>query len=486
MARAKKKKEPAPAIVRELTPAEHNPCYISDRRNKQLGKSMTKFGDLSGIVFNVRSKRLVCGHQRIKHLSASAKIRRAPAKDEHGTVAIGSIVSGSRASWPYREVDWDEKTEKAACIAANAAGGDFEETKLKGLVLELDQVGFEMDLLNLKTLDQILNEGAEDRQGANADDLPGVKKKAIARRGDVWICGEHRIMCGDSTSRQDVQKLMGHAAAAMVFTDPPYGVSYEAKSGDFDVIQGDHKRNDELHALVTAALKQATHFTTEDAGFYIWHAWLTRRAFEDAMRDVGLIERQCLVWDKHSIALGHNDYHWAHEPCYYASKDGKKPAFYGDRAQPTLWRATLRQRAGLATTLGKGVLLTDGNGGSVFLIPKAPKGKKPRSVRMGKDQVLYIETQSNSRTVIEVKRDTDYVHPTQKPVELARRAITNSSRPGEAVLDLFGGSGTTLIGCEITGRQARLMEIDPIYVDATVKRWEEYTGRKATKETKKK
>ncbi len=483
MARAKKKT--SPAIVRELTPAEHNPRYISDRRSKQLGKSMTKFGDLSGIVYNVRSKRLVCGHQRIKHLSASAKIRRMPAKDEHGTVAIGSIVSGSRASWPYREVDWDEQTEKAACIAANAAGGDFKDTKLKGLVLELDQAGFEMDLLNLKTLDQILNEGAEDRKGTDADDLPGVKKKAIARRGDVWVCGEHRIMCGDSTNRKDVQKLMGHAAAAMVFTDPPYGVSYEAKSGDFEVITGDNKRNDELHALVTAALKQAAHFTTEDAGFYVWHASSTRKEFDDALRDAGLVERQYLIWDKHSITPGHSDYRWAHEPCYYASKDGKKPAFYGDRSQPTTWRATLRRRDGLATTLGKGVLLTDGNGGSVFLLPKAPKGKKPRSVRMSKDQTLYIETASNSRTVIEVKRDTDYVHPTQKPVELARRAITNSSRPGESVLDLFGGSGTTLIGCEITGRQARLMEIDPVYVDATVKRWEEYTGRKAKKETKK-
>jgi DNA modification methylase len=480
-----KKPASGPEIVRQLTPHEKNPRYISEKRSAQLGKSMSKFGDLSVIVFNRRSGRVVCGHQRIKHLAANAKINKAAAQDEHGTVALGTIVSGARASWAYREVDWDEATEKAAMIAANAAGGDFEENGLKGLVLELDQAGFEMDLLNLRSLDDILKEAAEAKEQGAEDEEPAPAGKPRAKRGDVWVLGEHRVMCGDSTSRADMQKLMGHDAAHLVFTDPPYGVSYQDKAGNFEVIEGDHKRDDELHALVTGALKQAAHFSRAEAAFYIWHASSTRREFEDALRDAGLVERQYLIWVKNSIVLGHSDYRWAHEPCFYASKDGKKPLWHGDRAQPTVWRATLKKRDGMATTLGQAILLTDGKGGQVALTPRLPKGKKTRTTRLGDGQTIRIETASNSADILEVGRDQDhYVHPTQKPVELGRIAIMNSTKPGEIVLDCFGGSGMTMIAAEICGRKARVMELDAKYVDAEVKRWEELTGRTAVKETR--
>jgi hypothetical protein len=141
-----------------------------------------------------------------------------------------------------------------------------------------------------------------------------------------------------------------------------------------------------------------------------------------------------------------------------------------------------RKRDGSATTLGQALVLTDGTGGQVCLVPKLPKGKKARSARLKIGETVRIETASNSSTVLEVGRDQDYVHPTQKPVELARMSIMNSSRPGEIVLDCFGGSGTSLIACEATGRKARLMELDPCYVDAEVKRWEDMTGRKAERQ----
>jgi DNA modification methylase len=289
-------------------------------------------------------------------------------------------------------------------------------------------------------------------------------------------------MCGDSTSRDDVRRLMGHERADLVFTDPPYSVSYDARSGDFAVIEGDHKRDDELYELVTGALKQAVAFSRDAAAFYIWHASSTRREFEDALRAAGLTERQYLIWAKNAIVLGHADYHWAHEPCFYAAKTGQKPAWHGDRAQPTIWRASLKKRAGVATTLGQGLVLRDGLGGELAIVPELAKGKKVRSVRLEEGRPLVIETESEAADIWEVGRDHDYVHPTQKPCELARRALVNSTKPGQIVLDLFGGSGSTLMAAEGTGRRARLMELDPKYVDAIVKRWEEATGRKAERE----
>lgn len=467
-----------PKTVRELTPHAANPRNISEKRLAQLAKTMAKFGDLGSVVFNRRTGNLVSGHQRTRNLLANAKITKKAQTDNVGTVAVGTITNGDQ-SWPYRESDVDAATEKAMMIAANAAGGDFDDGKLAGLVLELDKAGFEMDLLNLKSLESILKEGV-DADNANEDDVPPVPKKPIAKRGEVWILGEHRLMCGSSTDRGDMRKLMGHDAAAMVWTDPPYGVSYASE--DFDVIEGDHKRDDELYALVSGALKNACAFTREDAGFYIWHAGSTRREFDDALRDAGLVEKQYLIWAKNALVMGRSDYQWGHEPCYYASKEGKRPAWHGGRDKPTIWRATLRKRDGSATTLGQALVLTDGNGGQVCLVPKLPKGKKARSARLKTGETVRIETASNSSTVLEVGRDQDYVHPTQKPVELARMSILNSSKPGEIVLDCFGGSGTSLIACEATGRKGRAMELDPKYVDAIVNRWHDMTGRKAERE----
>lgn len=467
----------APSNVRELTPAEHNPRSISDQRSVQLAKSMAKFGDLSGIVFNRRTNRLVCGHQRVKHLQANAKIEITETKDDRGTVATGAIREGKN-TWSYRAVDWDEDTEKAACVAANAQGGDFDDGKLRGLVLDLDKSGFDLDLLGLRNLSTIL-ESAEDANKSN-DDESVSSGKAISKRGDVWICGEHRVMCGDSTSTVDIQKLMGHDRAACVFTDPPYGVSY--KGADFEVIEGDHKRDDELFTLVVNALTQCVKFAVDAAAFYIWHASSTRREFDDALRDAGLVEKQYLIWVKNSIALGRSHYQWAHEPCYYAAKQGHQPAWHGDRSQPTTWRVTIRARAGSSTTLGQAFVLSDGAGGELAMTPRLAKGKKSRRARLAKDETIRIETSSTSSSVFEVGRDQDYVHPTQKPVELARIAICNSTKPGAIVLDVFGGSGTTMIACEAAGRKARLCELDPKYVDAQVLRWEIMTGRKAEKE----
>lgn len=469
-----------PEVARELTASPKNPRTISEKRAAQLAKTMGKFGDLSSITWNRRSGHLVSGHQRLKHLQPNSRIEKKAHTDDAGTVAVGRILSGKRA-WPYREVDWDEETETAALIAANAAGGDFQDDALARLVKGLDVKGFDLDLLGLKDVESIL---AAPEAGA-ADEGGGTGAGAgqpLAQRGQVWILGDHRLMCGDSTSREDVRKLMGHDLASLVFTDPPYGVSFKSEGNDFDVIKGDDKRDDELYALVAGALKQAADVTYDDAAFYVWHASSTRREFEDALRAAGLAERQYLVWVKNAIVLGRADYQWGHEPCFYASKAGTRPKWHGDRAQPTVWRVALRKRAGVATTIGTGLQVSDGTGQTLALLPAAPKGRKARPVRLDPSQPLVVEVAGDTADVWEVSREhgADYVHPTQKPVELATIALKNSTKPGQIVLDLFGGSGTTLMGAEATGRHARLMELDPRYVDAIVKRWQDATGRIAT------
>lgn len=473
-------KQKDPTTVRELTPHAANPRNISDKRLAQLGKSMARFGDLSSITVNRRTGKIVSGHQRVRNLLPNAKIETKPTTDDTGTVALGRIISGKNV-WPYRVVDVDDKTEKAMLIAANAAGGDFDDLKLGKLVRELDSKGMDLELLNLVNLDKILAE--HEQPSAEEDEVAPIGGKTISKRGDVWVLGAHRVMCGDATSDADLARLMGHDRAAIYFSDPPYGVSYAAKSGEHEVIAGDHKRDDDLYTLVVGALKQAVAYTVERSAFYVFHASSTRREFDDAIRDAGLVEKQYLIWVKNALVMGRADYHWAHEPFYYACKAGVTPAWHGDRAQPTVWRATLKTKGAQATTLGQALVLSDGAGGGVALVPHLPKGKKSRTVRLARGEVLRVETASAGADVWEVDRDHEqYIHPTQKPVALSAQALRNSTKPGDIVLDTFGGSGSTLMGAEATGRAARLMEMSPAFVDGIVRRWQDATGQKAIQE----
>ena len=265
--------------------------------------------------------------------------------------------------------------------------------------------------------------------------------------------------------------------AAMVHTDPPYGVSYETQSGNFAMIKNDDKTHDELyHKLLLPAFMNYRKHTIEEAAFYIWHASSTRRDFEDAMTAAGLMENQYIIWVKNGITLGRSDYQWAHEPCFYASRAGVSPKFYGDRAQHTVWRVTTRQDGTMMTVLGSGIVLTDGTGGKLCITDKPPKGKKMRYVRMEEGKPVDLFQEDRMNTVWEVARETNTLHPTQKPVEISIRAIENSSQPGEIVLDFFGGSGSTLIGAEMTGRRCYTTELDPIYCDVIISRYVTQTG----------
>lgn len=260
----------------------------------------------------------------------------------------------------------------------------------------------------------------------------------------------------------------------MVFTDPPYGVDYESSKGE--KVAADDLVFDGLSELIQAVLGRALDFTDKQAAFYIWHASATRDDFAAAIKAAGLQELQYIIWAKPTPVLGWADYHWSHEPCFYACRSGKRPAFYGDRAGSTVWRVA----SGAPTrgvVLGPGVVVTDGQGGNLHLAPRPPK-RKLRHYRVEPGQSLVI-TGEGPGDLWEVARDTDRLHPTQKPVELARRAILNSSREGEIVLDPFLGSGSTLVGAETTERRCFGVELDPRHVDVAVARWERLTESKA-------
>ena len=433
-----------------------NPNGHPEEQIRLLAKIITSTGWRQSITVSRRSGFVVKGHGRL----AAAQLAGIP-------------------QCPVEYQDYSSEAEEWADLTADnrlAELAEIDDVKLADLLSELTREGFPMELTGYtdedleSILDGIAGEDPEESTGLDTpveQPLPPMTKP-----GDLWILGGHRLLCGDATSEAAAERLMDGETAHMVHTDPPYGVSYETQSGAFGMIRGDDKTHDDLYKdLLLPAFRLYRKYTIEDAALYIWHASSTRRDFEDALTAAGLMENQYLIWVKNGIALGHADYQWAHEPCFYASRAGVKPRFFGDRAQHTVWRATTNEDGYAATTLGNGLVLTDGEGGKLYLTDREPKGKKLRYVRLNPGQNVFIHQEDRSGTVWEVARETGTLHPTQKPVELARRAIENSSLPGEIVLDFFGGSGSTLLAAEMTGRRCFTMELDPVYCDVILSRY---------------
>ena len=270
--------------------------------------------------------------------------------------------------------------------------------------------------------------------------------------GDVYMLGDHRLMCGDSTKPEDVEKLMSGDIADMVFTDPPYGVSYvgtnNPKGKEWQMIANDDLRGDSLFQFLAHAFKNLADNLKSDGAFYVWFASSNHIEFETALKMAGLRVKQELIWDK-GMVLGHSDYHWAYEPCLYGTHKDKNCTWYGDRTQKTFLAMNRTEIRDL---------------------------KKEELV----DILLHLH---EGRSCWRIARDnsTEYIHPTQKPIALPGIGIKNSSCAGQIVLDLFGGSGSTMMACEQLGRKARIMEFDPKYCDKIITRWERYTGMKAEK-----
>lgn len=308
------------------------------------------------------------------------------------------------------------------------------------------------ELLNYWGLDT--PDGIDTRQEGEEDDYDIPREEEIKthiKRGDLFEIGNgHRLLCGDSTDANDVAILMAGEKADMAHTDPPYGVTYTGNrySKIWSQIKNDELRADGLVLFLIAAFQNLYNHTKDNTTAYIWYASKNHIQFEEALRVAGYQVKQQLIWNK-GMVLGHTDYHWSHEPVLYCRKANHASKFYGDRTQKTI----MSQRRSEFAAMKK------------------------------EDLVTILVNLSNTSTNWEINRDSNltYKHPTQKPVALAARAINNSTDAdtdedgrGKIVLDLFGGSGCTMLAAHQTGRRGYLMELDPKWVHLIVCRMLNY------------
>ena len=263
------------------------------------------------------------------------------------------------------------------------------------------------------------------------------------------IIGGHRLLVGDATKIEDVERLMDGKKADMVFTDPPYNINYKGQGKNTsNTILSDNVLEDEFDKFLDEVFENYSKYVKRGGGVYVFHASRTQNQFEKALNKNGYEVKNQLIWNKPMAALGWGNYRWKHEPFFYAGKKDNQLQFYGDRTHNTVW---------------------DFQKTDAQLMNWAKRQKNAEK--------------NGKTTVWSMKRDNvnEYVHPTQKPVELISYALFNSSKADDIVMDLFGGSGSTLIAAEKTGRIAFISELDEHYCDVIIKRWEDYTGLKAEK-----
>lgn len=395
------------ALVSSLIPYARNSRTHSDEQVAKIAASIKEFGFLNPVITDGKNG-IIAGHGRIM---AAQKL----GIEEVPTVEASHLTDAQR---------------RAYVIADNrlALDAGWDDEMLRVEFAELSDAGFDLELTGF-TLDEI--DAFEPEQVAEGltdeDAVPEAPEQPVTVEGDIWVLENHRLMCGDSTSIDAVERCVGGHKADMIFTDPPYGMSYgggrSIKEGDtdgtirnFGMIKGDDLQGDDLTALVRDAIASSIACTKEGAPLYACFTWRTYAEFEAALESLGREIKACIVWDKKSIGLGNAHYRPQHEFIFYCGGQ-----WHGDKSQSDVW------------------YMSRGNTG-------------------------------------------DYVHPTQKPVELIEKALNNSSKSGDMVVDCFGGSGSTLIACEKTNRHARLMELDPKYCDVIIKRWQDFTGKQAIHE----
>lgn len=356
-------------------------------------------------------------------------------------------------------VGWSDAQKQAYVIADNklALNAGWDELMLGDELKALSELGFDIGVVGFSE-DEFLGliQDEVEPEGLQPDDAaPAVEAEYVSRLGDVWELGDHRVMCGDSTDVSSVQALCASGLVDAVWTDPPYNVNYEGRAGK---IKNDHMADEAFRVFLRDAFLSAFAVMRDGAPIYVAHADTEGFNFRGAFRDAGLKLSGCLVWVKPSLVLGRSDYQWRHEPILYGWKEGAAHSWYGGRAKTTVADA---EDVPFSVQPDGSVLVE--SGGELFRIT---------------GEGLEVEAVKGSIVRCEKPKRSDE-HPTMKPVALILDQLKNSTRRGDVVLDLFGGSGSTLIACHKSGRVARLMEFDPRFVDVIVRRWQEFTGREA-------
>ena len=366
----------------EIKPYEKNAKKHPKKQVEQVANSIKEFGMNQPIVVD-KNGVIIVGHGRYEAL----KLLGWEIKDE----------------W-IKVVDLNEEQAKAYRLADNKLN---ESEWDMSLVIE-ELKGLDEPMLDLTGFDKDLIIEPDEKD----DEVPEVPEEPQSKLGDLYELGRHRVLCGDSTSNSDVEKLMDGHKADMVFTDPPYNVNYEGSNGL--KIENDNKSDTDFYTFLLKAYSSYALSMKIGSAIYVCHADLEGLNFRKAFKDAGFDLRSCIIWNKNSLVMGRGDYQWKHEPILYGWRAGGAHEWHGDRKQTTVWDMAKPQKNG--------------------------------------------------------------EHPTMKPIELIEKAIFNSSKKEDLILDLFLGSGSTLIASQKTGRICYGMELDPKYVDVIVQRYVDYTG----------
>ena len=435
--------------IKDLKPAEYNPRKAltpEDAEYQKIKRSIETFGYIDPIIIN-NDGTIIGGHQRYSVLS------------ELGYTEIDVVV-----------LDLNKEDEKALNVALNKISGEWDNLKLRDLLVELDLgdydislTGFDnQELEDLIELTDFEPEVSEDEFDADEAYNDSTANEPLVKQGEVWQLGRHRLMCGDSTDINDVQKLMGGEMMDLIITDPPYNVNYEEKAAALNkyrtnnngamAIENDVMGEGAFFEFLLRAFSNMEVFMREGAAIYVFHADIEGFTFRHAFDAAGLKLSQVLIWEKNNFVLGRQDYQWRHEPILYGWKEGAGHYFINDRTQDTV------------------ILEDDVDFDSM---------KKTELVQYIKD---LMHRYSDLTTVLfEKKPMSSSMHPTMKPLELIAKLMKNSSKKGWNVGDLFGGSGSTLMAAEQLGRNAYMMEYDEHYASVIIKRWEDFTGQQAVR-----
>ena len=375
--------------VKDLLPADYNPrkdLQPGDPEYEKLKRSIEQFGYVEPVIWNKQTGRVVGGHQRLKVLIDS------------GITEVDVVV-----------VDMNTEKEKALNIALNKISGEWDTDKLALVIADLQGADFDVSLTGFdpEELDDLFRDDV--KGGVKEDDFDveaELRKPVFSKAGDLWMLGEHRLLCGDSTKPETYELLMNGKKAQLVVTDPPYNVDYKGTAGK---IKNDKMAEDQFEQFLLAAYSQMYESMTDDASIYVFHSDSHGFAFRKAFEEAGFYLSGCCIWKKQSLVLGRSPYQWQHEPVLFGWKKKGKHQWYTGRKESTIWEFD-----------------------------------KP-------------------------KKNAD--HPTMKPVALVAYPIMNSTMTGCLVLDPFGGSGSTLIACEQTGRICYTVELDEKFCDVIVKRY---------------
>lgn len=385
--------------VERLIPYAQNARTHSEEQISQIARSIEEFGFVNPVLIG-SDDIIVAGHGRLL-AAQSLGMQQVP------VIVLSHLTDVQR---------------RALVIADNqiTANSGWDEDLLRQELAALDALDFDLDLMGFSSeaLDSLLL--LEDEQDREAEDeVPALEQQPVSVLGDVWVLGDHRLLCGDATRKEDIEKLMAGQLADMVFTDPPYNVDYANPKKSAKAKKDRRIKNDNLGVAFYEFLTTSiSHLLAISKGsLYICMSSSELDTLQRAFREAGGKWSTFIIWTKHHFTLGRSDYQRQYEPILYGWKDGISHYWCGSRNQSDVWLFNKPTRSDL--------------------------------------------------------------HPTMKPVELVQRAIENSSKPRDIVADVFAGSGTTLIACEKLNRYARVMELDPNYVDVIIRRWQEYTGKEA-------